>query len=114
MTETIENDMLPVNQDSEVKDSPPMSRQNGIIAGLADLSPKTLLNEHAMASIFAVSQRTIRRMVVRFELPPPVALAGRSTWVAERVLDHIEARAEKAARKAEQESRRIEALPYAL
>lgn len=83
-----------------------------LITGLADLPAKALLDEDVLAQVLGVSKRTIRRMVARFELPPPIALAGRSTWIADRVLAHIEARAERAARKAELEARRIEALPY--
>jgi hypothetical protein len=82
------------------------------ITGLAALPGKTLIDERALALIFNVTARTIRRMVARRELPPPVPLAGRSTWVVERLIAHIEARAERAARKAEQEARRIEALRY--
>lgn len=83
-----------------------------LITGLADLPAKAMLDEDVLAQVLVVSKRTIRRMVARFELPPPIALAGRSTWIADRVLAHIEARAECAARKAELEARRIEALPY--
>ena len=86
--------------------------QPKLIVGLAQLPAKALLDEDALAGVLSVSKRTIRRMVARFELPPPIALAGRSTWIADRVLAHIEARAERAARKAELEARRIEALPY--
>ncbi len=83
-----------------------------IITRLAELPGKALLDEGALAEIFVVSKRTVRRMVERFELPPPVSLAGRSVWIADRVIAHLEHRAEREARKAEQESRRIEALPY--
>src|SRR4051812_9724729 len=79
-----------------------------IITRLAELPAKALLDEQAVADIFGVAKRTVRRMVARFELPPPVLLAGRSTWIAERIIAHVEARAERAARKAEQEARRIE------
>ncbi len=85
-----------------------------MITGLAELPGKALLDEGALAGILGVSKRTVRRMVARFEVPPPVMLAGRATWIAERVLAHLTARAERAARKAEAEARRIEALPYAL
>ena len=79
---------------------------------LAELPPKALLDETALAAALGVTKRTVRRMVTRFELPPPVALAGRSTWIAERVLAHLDARAERAARKADQEARRVEMIPH--
>ena len=81
-----------------------------IITGLAELPSQTLLSEKALADSFGVTPRTVRRMVARFELPPPVTMGGRSTWISDRVLAHLEARAEKAAKKAEQEARRIESL----
>jgi len=81
-----------------------------LITGLAVLPAKTLLDERAIASLFNVTTRTVRRMIARFELPPPVMLAGRSTWIAERVIAHIEERAERAARRAALEAQRIEAL----
>ena len=93
-------------------DASATNTQPKLIVGLAQLPAKALLDEDALAGVLSVSKRTIRRMVARFELPPPIALAGRSTWIADRVLAHIEARAERAARKAELEARRIEALPY--
>ena len=87
--------------------SPAASRT---ITGLAELPGKTLLDERALAGMFRVTTRTIRRMIARFELPPPVMLAGKSTWIVERVLAHIEDRADRAARHAEHQARRIETL----
>src|SRR5437867_2764623 len=43
-----------------------------IITGLADLPAKTLLDEAALAVMLGRSKRSIRRMVSRLELPPPV------------------------------------------
>ena len=84
-----------------------------IVLALAELPAKALVDERALAAALAVTQRTVRRMVARFELPPPILLAGRSTWIADRVLAHLEARAARAARRAEQEERRIAAIGIA-
>ena len=84
-----------------------------IVLALAELPAKALLDECALAAALKVTQRTIRRMVARFELPPPILLAGRSTWIADRVLAHLEARAARAARRAEQDERRIAAIGFA-
>ena len=86
------------------------ARPHAPITGLAALPGQTLVDEHALAQILSITTRTVRRMVTRHELPPPVPLAGRSTWVVARLLAHIEARAERAAQKAEREAQRIEAL----
>ena len=47
--------------------------KNGIIDSLALMPEKTLLDESCLAALH-VSPRTIRRMVARLELPPPVQL----------------------------------------
>lgn len=86
------------------------SGRSRCITALADLPSRTLLDESALAKAIGVTQRTVRRMVRRHELPPPVVFAGRSTWMVKRVLDHFEARAERAARAAEREARRLESL----
>ena len=92
--------------------SAPVNTHSKLITGLAEMPAKTLMDEDALAGVLSVSKRTVRRMVARFELPTPIASAGRATWISGNVLAHIEARAERAARKAEQEARRIEALPF--
>ena len=108
------NDFLGEKFMPEIDDAPnaPLNTHPKLITGLAEMSSKTLIDEDALAHVLGVSKRTVRRMVARFELPPPIALAGRATWISGHVLAHIEARAERAARKAEQEARRIEALPF--
>ncbi len=73
----------------------------GVITALAVLPKKTILNEAAMAKIFDVTDRTIRRMVTRHEIPPPIRVAGRSSWFAGYVLDHLDAQAVKKQKEAE-------------
>jgi hypothetical protein len=72
-----------------------------ILTALAELPDRTLLDENALAAALNVTSRTVRRMVNRCELPPGIPFAGRSTWIAGKVLAHIEANAEKAARDAD-------------
>ena len=81
----------------------------GLLAdALARLPEKTILDERQLAATISVSPRTIRRMVARFELPPPIRLGGHSVWFAGRVLAHLENAAERAAREAERQAARIE------
>ena len=77
-----------------------------IVASLALLPERALLDEQALASAFGVTKRTIRRMVARYELPPPVSFAGRATWQVRKVLSWFEERADRLAREAERASRR--------
>ena len=81
-----------------------------IVTCLAEFPAGTLLDEQALAEVFAVTKRTIARMVCRYELPPPILVAGRATWVSDRVRAHIEARADAAAQRTQEEMRRIEAI----
>jgi predicted DNA-binding transcriptional regulator AlpA len=74
---------------------------------IAELPESALLDESALADVLGVSKRTIRRMVRRFELPPPIRFAGRSTWICGRVLSHIKKMAEDAATTAEKNKSRI-------
>jgi predicted DNA-binding transcriptional regulator AlpA len=79
------------------------------LTGLADLPERALLDETALAAALACSKRTVRQMVARHELPPPIPLAGRSTWVAGRVLAWIEAAAEGAQQAAAAAAERFRA-----
>lgn len=72
-----------------------------VIVELATLPPGALLDETALARTLGVTTRTIRRMVGRYELPPAVSFAGRSTWQAGAVLDWFKARADRVAKEAE-------------
>jgi predicted DNA-binding transcriptional regulator AlpA len=70
----------------------------GIILGLAALPEKAILTEAALAAAIGVTQRTIRRMVQRNEIPPPVPLAGQAVWFSGNVLSHIQSRMERRSR----------------
>ena len=80
------------------------------VEALGCLPEKTLLDGKQLAKLLGVSRRTLRRMVSRFELPPPVAFAGRSVWMSGRVLGHIEAAAQRAAKEAERQAKKISGL----
>ncbi len=79
----------------------------GVIALLGELPERTLLDISAMSKAFGVCPKTIRRMVKRYDLPPPVRVAGKSQWFAGRVLDWIEGRAESVEKEASRQVDRI-------
>lgn len=83
-------------------------RRGVLIVGLAELPAQALLDESALARELSVTKRTVRRMVGRFELPPPVSFAGRSMWQAGRVIAWFEERAERVARNAQREARKLD------
>ena len=72
-----------------------------IITELAKLEPRTLITRAGLAKMFQVTEDTIKNMVCRGELPPPVILAKRPTWMAGRILEFIDRQMEIVARKAQ-------------
>jgi len=82
----------------------------GIMTGLCGLDPDALLDAKALAFALRVCDRTLRRMVRRHELPPPVSFGGRGRWLAGAVLSHFKARAARAEKEAAREIARLKAL----
>jgi len=79
----------------------------GIITGLGELPPGTILDEGAVARIFSRHTASVKRAVERGELPPPVRMFGRPCWTAGSILVHIEARLEAAKEDAAKDAARI-------
>ena len=79
---------------AELPVAPPIAR--GILDTLARLPAQAIVDERALATALGITSRTIRRMIGRGELPAPVPLAGRSVWMAGRVLTFLEQKMEKA------------------
>jgi predicted DNA-binding transcriptional regulator AlpA len=67
----------------------PTDSDAGIITKLAELPSDAILDECALARIFGVVGRTIRRMEHRHELPPSIKLRTKRCWRAGAVLDWI-------------------------
>lgn len=67
-----------------------------VVRTLADLPPRSLITEAGLAEVFSVSGRTVRRMVNRGQLPPPVKLADRNTWMVGLLLDYLEEQMQQA------------------
>ena len=80
----------------------------GVYDALARLPERALVDEGAMARAFGVNGRTIRRMVNRHELPPPLKRAGRALWFAGRVLDWLEEEADLLAKDADKLRKKIQ------
>ena len=96
-----------MNAEIEAEGGPVAVDQARVMTALAKLPDRALLDEAALADALRVSDRTIRRMVDRGELPPGTKLAGRKAWLAGRVLDWIESRAERLEKEAEKSFSKI-------
>ena len=85
---------------------------SGVVRGLADLPPDTLLDARALASVFGKCRKSVFRAVGRGELPAPMTMGGRATWLAGAVRDHLTRRQAEAIRRAERhEARRATDFP---
>ena len=78
-----------------------------LIDKLARLPEDTILDEKSLADIIDVSARTLRRMVLRNELPPSIPLGGHAVWLAGRILQYLNSSAENAEKEALRERQRI-------
>jgi len=95
------------NEEVFGSESSPTTNSGLVISALAELPERTLVDERALAKALGVSMRTVRRMVGRYELPPPVPFGGRAMWQVGKVLAWFEARADRAARSAQNIARKI-------
>jgi hypothetical protein len=68
------------------------------------------MDEKALGTALGVTPRTIRRMVRRHELPPGIPLAGKTVWLAGKILSFLDGKLEQAAKEAEREAGRLKAL----
>ena len=98
---------LPGDPEAEKADAGADGRAGLVLDALARLPDKAILDEAALAKALHVAPRTLRRMVNRWQLPPPVPLGGRSVWYAGRVLAFIEAAMIRAEKDAEKNARRF-------
>jgi len=98
------------NETGKFKENDELSKGGigtGVITSLAELHPEALVDEGVLAEAFGVSGRTIRRMVNRYELPPPIRVAGRPMWLAGNVTAWLKDKAEQAEKYARAEAERI-------
>ena len=99
------------HSDSEETNSADVNEKTGLLIEVLALLPeKAMLDESKLAESLRVTTRTVRRMVSRFELPPPIPLGGRSVWMAGRILQHFEDAMERAGQRAVKEQQRIARL----
>ena len=66
----------------------------GIYDGLAKLDPNTIIDKYQLASMFRVSEKTIRRRIDAGELPPPhMRMRRQPQWFVGVLLDWLKDRA---------------------
>lgn len=102
----LENDPI-----SEPENEPTESAA-GVFAGITliplDRLPNNLLlTKVELASVLGCSPRTLGRMVRKFELPPPITLAGRSVWISDKVKEWVVTSASRRESEAAKEAVRL-------
>jgi len=78
--------------------------------GLGFFQPADVLNEQILASLLNRCPTTIKRMVAKGELPPPIKLAGAKCWTVQVLSDHFARRLAEAARERERLGGKLRAL----
>ena len=89
---------------------PELSDKLGLLCGLGELSPGTLVSSQGLAHIFMCHTETIRRAIDQGYLPPPTQMPGGKYWTAGFLLDHINSRLSEEIENREKEGRRIARL----
>ena len=83
---------------------------HGVITELGALPESTVLYERALARIFHRHKASIKRAVVRGELPPGVKMFGEQAWTVKVIREHISQRLAKAAMDTEKLNQRVSKL----
>lgn len=68
-------------------------------AELASLNPQAMICEQELARLLRNDPRTIRAMVERRELPPPIEFGNKKVWFPGRILKFINDRMDQAERE---------------
>jgi predicted DNA-binding transcriptional regulator AlpA len=66
-----------------------------------------LITKQELGKCLGCSDRTLQRMVERFELPPPMTLGGRKVWIIGKVRAWFTDAAERREAEALKEARRL-------
>ncbi len=79
---------------------------------LGRIADEDLITKRELCRAFACSERTLQRMVERFEIPPPMTLAGRKVWIAGKVKAWLAEVASGKEAEALKEARRLRLFTY--
>ncbi len=81
-----------------------------IVAELGELGRGALVTETGLARMLNRHPASIKRAIDRDELPRPTRLMGKPCWTAGKIIEHLEARQETAAREAAEIDRKVQQL----
>ena len=78
-----------------------------MVFNLSDYAEDDYLTKAGMCQAFKCTQRTVQRMVDRFEIPPPMPLAGRNVWIVGKLKAWIANAADRLESEALKEAKRM-------
>ena len=82
----------------------------GVIAELGELGSGAVVTEEGVAQLFNRCTVSVKRAVIRGELPPPCRLFGSNAWTVGTLVGHIERRLGEAAEKSQKLANKIRQL----
>ncbi len=77
------------------------------VISLGRFADGDLITKQELALCLGCSDRTLQRMVERFEIPPPMTLGGRKVWIIGKIRAWFTDAAERRAAEALKEARRL-------
>ena len=77
---------------------------------LGKYADSDFVTKSELCRAFKCSARTIQRMVERFEVPPPMTLAGRKVWIVGKVRAWLTETADRKEAEALKEAKRLGAF----
>lgn len=78
------------------------------ITKLGLLPKESFIDMKALCEILNLTDRTIRRMISRYEIPNGILIGGRQMWHVGKLLGHLEERCDKKIEEARKNRKRIE------
>ena len=80
------------------------------VISLDRFSDNDYITKAGLTDVFDCSERTIQRMVERFEIPPPSTVAGRKVWRTGKLKAWLAQADDRAENEALKEARRLHIL----
>lgn len=77
------------------------------VIGLGRYRDGDFITKKELGQALGCSERTLQRMVERFEIPPPMSLAGRKVWLVDKLKAWLSDAAERKESEAVREARRL-------
>jgi len=103
-----------MNETTTVNHEAPLEQSGRIIPSaspaaisLGRFNSEDFITKRELCGCFGCSERTLQRMVERYEIPPPTTLAGRKLWIVGKVRDWITEAANRKEAEALKEAKRF-------